>query len=397
MDFWTLYVVGTVVLAATALFVVLATRVYDGELRRSGRVWAVAVLLSAVGYLAVGLRSQIPQTLSILTGHATGVAACCAYWHATSIFAGRPIRWLRIYAPVPLAVVSAAWFTLGSSHLSLRVAVFSLLCALPLALSAIALRQRRDRPSTSSSRLASLVFAAFAALFVVRAAIRLPQNPTLSTQSNFAVSPSEQVMILLILVGFSTLSFLFLVLANARLTGDLERLAMLDSLTERFNRRAIEGLGARALEQARRHGRPLAVALVDIDHFKTINDEAGHAAGDAALVAVAQLLTRSLRADDAIGRAGGDEFLLVMPDTDVAEAIVVCDRLRLAARDLEYADRATAGPRLTLSVGVAEATPERPTLEALVRAADQALYEAKRRGRDRVEVASSSTVALASS
>jgi two-component system cell cycle response regulator len=157
----------------------------------------------------------------------------------------------------------------------------------------------------------------------------------------------------------------------------LETQLFQDPLTRLYNRRFLfTQLGALA-SGARRHGRSLAVAMVDLDGFKSVNDEHGHGVGDAALVAAAAALQHSLRAEDVLGRLGGEEFLALLPDSDAVAAAAAAERLRAAVANAE-------GPvALTASVGWAVlAGDEEP--DDLVRRADEALYAAKEAGRDRV-------------
>jgi diguanylate cyclase (GGDEF)-like protein len=129
-----------------------------------------------------------------------------------------------------------------------------------------------------------------------------------------------------------------------------------------------------------------AVALFDIDSFKQINDHYGHAAGDAALRFAVDVLEQNLRARDILGRYGGDELLVVMPETDATQAAAICERLR----ELLAGSRFIGGAvqiALTVSIGVASARGEGADFEKLVQAADAALYQAKRQGRNRVRVA----------
>jgi two-component system cell cycle response regulator len=163
-------------------------------------------------------------------------------------------------------------------------------------------------------------------------------------------------------------------------TRRLESLIFEDSLTGLANRRYILTQLASQVSGARRHGRPLSAAIVDNDHFKTVNDRHGHQAGDAVLVAVTRALAQNLRAEDHLGRLGGEEFLVVLPDTDAAAAARVTDKLcREAARtEVEHDGDRIA---VTVSIGVATWADEAP--EELLRRADRALYDAKAAGRDR--------------
>jgi diguanylate cyclase (GGDEF)-like protein len=160
-----------------------------------------------------------------------------------------------------------------------------------------------------------------------------------------------------------------------------------DELTGLANRRAFVQIGMAASDQARRYHRPLALLMMDIDHFKRINDTHGHAVGDAALRAAAGVLRHAARRADTAGRLGGEEFALLLPETAVAQAAVVAERVR---RDVAaiIVPHGNTPVRFTCSVGVAEQTPAVNDLDALLRAADEALYRAKAQGRNRVEACS---------
>jgi diguanylate cyclase (GGDEF)-like protein len=237
-----------------------------------------------------------------------------------------------------------------------------------------------------TSNVGSLGFALGSAVLVLRATVRLTHDPAVPLRVNFASSPVEQLSILLTFIVFSALSLLFLIICNDRLHRELERLATLDPLTERFNRRTIEGLGRREVENATRRHSAVAVALLDIDHFKQINDQHGHAAGDMALRSTMAAIEQNLRDRDILGRYGGDELIVVMPDTDAEQAAVVCERLREMLACLRCAVE-SARFDLTVSIGVASARGEGADFERLVNAADTALYKAKRLGRNRTCVA----------
>ena len=159
-----------------------------------------------------------------------------------------------------------------------------------------------------------------------------------------------------------------------------------DRLTGLWNRGRIIDELARELRRNRREHASLAVVLADVDHFKRINDSYGHATGDQVLQRVGQRILSSLRATDAIGRYGGEEFLLVLPRADIAGGRDVAERVRAAVAALPVID-AQAEQRVTVSLGVACSGPSGPESAALIEAADDALYRAKANGRNRVEVA----------
>jgi diguanylate cyclase (GGDEF)-like protein len=172
---------------------------------------------------------------------------------------------------------------------------------------------------------------------------------------------------------------------SLRLQREFQRHAALDSLTGLNNRRWLDEMIPRQLKRSRFEGQPLSLLMLDIDHFKRLNDQHGHQAGDFALFSVAELLRARLRPTDLLGRYGGEEFTIVLPGTNVAGAKVAAERVRRAVEEtaLVLPDGKPL-PQITVSLGVAQAGPE-TTVAELVEQADRALYRAKANGRNRVE------------
>jgi diguanylate cyclase (GGDEF)-like protein len=169
-----------------------------------------------------------------------------------------------------------------------------------------------------------------------------------------------------------------LAIANRR----LEHAALTDSLTELPNRRAAMTLLEQAWCAATRAGHSLAAMMIDVDHFKRINDAHGHAVGDATLREVAQALRTATRREDSVCRVGGEEFLVVCPDTDLKTTLHFADRLRGAVQSLRI-ETGRGIERITISVGVVGREADMTDMEALIAAADKALYAAKHAGRNR--------------
>jgi diguanylate cyclase (GGDEF)-like protein len=164
----------------------------------------------------------------------------------------------------------------------------------------------------------------------------------------------------------------------------LYELATKDGLTKLWNRRTILQFLSDELAHAERTNLPASAIMIDVDHFKTINDTWGHQAGDKVLITLARRLKRQVRPYDRIGRYGGDEILMVLPHCDVKDTAIIAERIRKAcAREpVRWEGRPLD---FTVSIGVASTEGRRrPTVDRLIQAGDQALYEAKRMGRDRV-------------
>jgi diguanylate cyclase (GGDEF)-like protein len=161
---------------------------------------------------------------------------------------------------------------------------------------------------------------------------------------------------------------------------------MQDPLTHLFNRRYLDTALPGLIASASRRGEPLSLALVDLDHFKRINDRYGHQAGDAVLVQIGQLFANAFRPSDIFCRYGGEEFCVVLPDTDGNGALTALASLAVRLRELAVQWEAHAIEGLTFSAGVAVYPQHGRTFAGLVASADRALYTAKGAGRDRVHL-----------
>jgi diguanylate cyclase (GGDEF)-like protein len=172
---------------------------------------------------------------------------------------------------------------------------------------------------------------------------------------------------------------------NARIFARMEELATSDTLTGLYNRRQFKALAAIEFERAVRYKKSMAVVMIDIDYFKKVNDNYGHAGGDLVLQSLSDLCKRSLRKVDIMGRYGGEEFVILLPETGIMEAQKTAERLRL-----EIAGMLTNTPkgavRITASFGIAILDDKRNTLDSLLDCADQAVYGAKLGGRNRVNI-----------
>ncbi len=168
-----------------------------------------------------------------------------------------------------------------------------------------------------------------------------------------------------------------------RVEAELRRMATTDPLTGLWNRRRFLELAEGELSRLRRYARPVSVLMLDIDHFKAINDTHGHAAGDEALCRLAELCRSELRETDHLGRLGGEEFAVVLPETSLAEAVEVAERLRQRLGDMPV-PLGDATLRMTVSIGVAACRDGDTSIDRALGRADRALYAAKGGGRNRV-------------
>lgn len=190
-------------------------------------------------------------------------------------------------------------------------------------------------------------------------------------------------LVLKIVGGFSLVVALSLywILRLRRLNAEIKRLSNTDPLTGLFNRVKLHAQFPVELERAARYGRPLSLLLLDVDHFKRVNDELGHPAGDSILMAIARLISANTRANDIACRWGGEEFLVLCPETDRQQALALAERIRSQVESAEF----SGGRGQSVSIGVASLEPGE-SAEALVKRADMALYRSKNAGRNKVSV-----------
>jgi diguanylate cyclase (GGDEF)-like protein len=196
----------------------------------------------------------------------------------------------------------------------------------------------------------------------------------------------ESFSYVIYLITSSATPLAFIWLLNARLLSDLKRQSILDPLTQLLNRRGLQQVSERELPRSERAGLSLALAVADIDHFKRLNDTYGHTAGDVILREIARLLEASVRRGDAVARMGGEEFVLLLPDTDTESAVTLVERLRETVESHVFVVREIA-IHITMSFGVTLSRGRTGlSLESLVDEADTSMYAAKRAGRNRTRM-----------
>lgn len=173
-------------------------------------------------------------------------------------------------------------------------------------------------------------------------------------------------------------------LRMSELNGRLYEMAMHDPLTGLLNARAYYQICEQMIRLAQRGSKPYSVLFVDLDHFKSVNDTHGHAAGDLVLQSAAQCIRRSLRTTDSLGRIGGEEFSIFLPDTDLASALLVAEKIRQAIESLDILVAEGTSLKISASIGVADNQANEQSFKDIQLQADAAMYKAKKSGRNRV-------------
>jgi len=173
---------------------------------------------------------------------------------------------------------------------------------------------------------------------------------------------------------------------------ELQRLASTDALTGIFNRRKLLDLAAEAFYRFRRYNRPFTLLIMDLDGFKQVNDTFGHQQGDQTLVEFTQMILQEKREGDHLGRMGGDEFCLLLPETRSAEAMHVAERILKRCKDLPFNRSRALVLQVTVSIGIAEVSTKDRSVDSLYARGDAALYESKNLGKDRIVLSAGSAV-----
>lgn len=347
--------------------------------------FAVANAALALGMYLVSMRGVLPELMTTVVANLVTLTGLLLNHEGLRRFAGA--RWSPWRSPLwlllPLALGSA-WFTFVDPSVQARVLVFTGCTVIGCAWISIDLLMSREARA-SQLRAAALVFGGFAILQAGRWLLTVGHGPL----EDFMTAGQLHAMVLIAYICFLLLKDLAIFDATvARLIAESSRLAHTDALTGLANRREALARGAKLFNKARRRSGSLTAVMVDVDHFKTINDCHGHATGDAVLVKIAALLAAATPPQGLCARLGGEEFVLLLPDTKLAAGAALAEDLR---RDLEVMDwPGLPIARASASFGVA-ALGLSPNLDHLIARADRALLAAKADGRNRVIIDAAAT------
>ena len=376
MDLHTLFLGQTCLLAATSAMLWISRS--DADRGNGMRMWRYAITSQAIAYLVLatpagGLSAVVTGLVANLTG-AIGVAL---FFIAIRQFAGRGYDRRQLVAMVAAVTIAGA---VTGEHVAWAAIFNGFAYAGYEWLNAITL-WRGPRPETARVQRVVAAFYACMGLVLPLRAIAL----LLIGESRLNLDPDNAWQVPIYVFGFVYLvvtSLGFLLMCKTRAEAETRLQARTDDLTDLPNRRALDEEIAHALAGARRGGQPFAIVMVDVDRFKFINDTHGHAVGDATLAAFSARLAGALREPDRAYRYGGEEFCLLLAETDAAGARTLAERAReQISLPFEGTMRA-----LTASFGVTAWQPD-DTFDTLFRRADRALYSAKHGGRNRVEIA----------
>lgn len=383
IDVRSAFLLGSVLIVGQSFAIALMVRDLPSEMRPSSRSWYFGSLLQAASYVCYGLQGVAPVAVSVVLANVLFILGLTGYWRSVRQFDGRPDR-LALAMPAVLTLVYVVFFTYVRDSISARFVGLSALCGLVFAWASLSLARIRGIRTGASRHLLLAVFASGSMYFFARMFYHLLPGveTTPLLQSGVRSSFDAIVAALLPIAGSSA----FLVLCADRVRRSLEQLASTDHLTGLLSRRSVEAAGEIALRGSEEGVGAMSVLLIDVDHFKRVNDTLGHASGDAVIRLIARIIKSRARAGDIVGRWGGEEFIVLCLGDPPQASMILAERIRESVASDPIAMK-TGSIRMTVSIGVALRQAQTSQLQALVDQADAALYRAKQAGRNRVELA----------
>jgi diguanylate cyclase (GGDEF)-like protein len=381
LDLHTLLLVTIYVEAMLGLLLLFAwaqnTRIY------AVAWWGFAHLFRSASVTLFGLYGSASDLITIDLANALLFTAFAMTYIGARLFDGRSFQ------PIALVAGAVVWLLLSRTALvadsmDARVLLSSGIVAIYTWLTAVEFWRGRAEPLVSRIPAVCMLFA--------HGALYLMRTPTVSfvpwsAQSQILSSVWLTVLSFEALLFTISIAFILLAMAKERTEFQHKTAALIDPLTGIPNRRAFLERASELLSQRANSGQPWAVLLLDLDHFKSINDRFGHAIGDQILQIFAETTQSKLERKDLIGRLGGEEFAIILPDAGREKALAVAERIRSTFADAAATVDGCA-VNSTVSVGVVVEEGAAPDIATVLSQADQALYYAKARGRNRVELAS---------
>jgi diguanylate cyclase (GGDEF)-like protein len=367
-----------------ALYVIVLTAMALADKRVVGTRWlAYSVLAESIKMALQVMTGQIPRVLSTMVANELNVVAFFAMYMGLRWFMQRePLR-SRTW-PTIMLLAMVAYSGMFIFHIPYA---YQVIASVGLCLCGTTVwmlwRQKEERFRLPAMITVGLLVSNMG-LVLYRAVLAVDVYRHADWRTPIE-DPRWAYSMLAIVMLASCLLIMYVWFAAAEMYNAVEATAGSDALTGCLNRRSLMRLAGQELARSERTGMPLTVVAIDLDHFKAVNDTFGHAGGDATLCAVVALLQNRLRAVDVVARTGGEEFVLLLPDTDAVSGAKVVEGLRQAigAMELEYEGRVI---RTAMSAGVTQGIPRSDSWTAIMNRADRALYAAKHAGRNCVVV-----------
>jgi diguanylate cyclase (GGDEF)-like protein len=351
---------------------------------KAARFWTGSAFGAALGAALATLRFVVDSMLPLLVGGTIIVFAACLAAMGIKRFYDQPVTWRGTAMITGSTFAGLVFSTVGYDSMALRITIYSLGSMLPLALTLKLVLSQQDGRKNPGARLAGIVAILIMAIYAARVVGYFLHfgGDFMAASSN----PAQSVLMLALMFLSMAWNFGFLLMAIDRLRNEVADLALLDDLTGVANRRHLLQRLSEECARSERSREPFALLVIDLDGFKGINDTHGHAAGDACLQHFTLVAQTRIRSGDMLARTGGDEFCVVLPASTLREGAMIARRiLDVCRNDAEHC--VGADIPVSVSIGVAQWTTEMGAFpDRLIAAADDALYAAKKDGRNRYAV-----------
>ena len=372
---WTVFIINFLALGLIWAYVMRSYPSFD-----AARFWTGSAFAASASAAFAMLRVPLPDSLvPLLLAGTTLILSICLAAMGIQRFFNRPASWRHTLLITGFCFAGLSWFIFVYDSVPARMTVFTLAQALPMVLSLKLLFSPNEGRINPGARLAGIVTVLILVIFASRLFGALTAGGGFSYMH---FTPVQSVVILVLVFLSMALNFGFLLMAMDRLRNEVADLALLDDLTGVGNRRHLLQRLTEECARSERSGQPFALLVIDLDGFKAINDTHGHAAGDACLQHFTLMAQTRLRPGDMLARTGGDEFCIVLPSSTLREGAMIARRvLEVCRADAEQCV-GTDIP-IAVSIGVAQWTREMGAFpDRLIAAADRALYDAKKAGRN---------------
>ena len=385
MDPQTAYVIAALMMLANGGVLGLMHRDLPKSLRPGAVSWRIATLLIAGASILFALQAALPPAFILPLANGMVLLGFVGYWRAIRQFYGMADSWWLLL-PVAAGSLGVFLFTALWPSLLLRILLISVLWLVIFTACVLTLHSQASRDRALSRRVLTGMFLGDIVFTFLRAAYFLLAgvSPGASLLNNAVWINVMTPMMVAVLPVIGTTAFLLMI--SERIRRQWERAASTDYLTGLANRRTMTDAGESRFSSSRASGSGLALAIIDIDHFKSVNDRFGHEVGDGALKHVASRLEAACRGKELPARQGGEEFVVLLDIVDENQAHAAGERLRQAVEAESFA-ASDVSLNLTVSIGVAVLKKEDLNFDNLLRRADEALYAAKAGGRNRVALA----------
>ena len=343
--------------------------------------YAYANLSLFLGFLLLGLRNYIPDLFSVVFANLSIAFAFFLFYYGSLIFLRSYVRFIWIHLLALAAVlISFIYFTFIDPDVNLRIIIINSYLFIESVLISVFFIKQSSYRFKAQMLSVSWGFILYALYSVFRIIWTYGES---SIDDFLQAGIVHGLIFLFIQVLIVNSSFSFIWIANSILKDDLETQAKMDPLTKILNRRAFVEELKKELARSRRESLTFSLIMADIDHFKTINDNFGHLAGDSVLISFTQMVTENLRINDVLSRFGGEEFLILLPNTPKKYAAETAERIR---KIVEITNHPFNGKNInyTVSLGVTSFDIDAQNKEELLENVDIALYDAKSNGRNKV-------------